>query len=267
MRAVVLVAALGLTAACAPEIPESGAGFDTSFDDALAQDAAIAGARTGAAVPPPKVVSTETLAAADTAPLAPPVVAAAVPPQPQPLPAPVSRAVTTQTETAEDIANETAAALQAAARNSGVAPVEASPNNPPPQQYSNPGISDENDFQAVSSRESIDSDAARLKQNREAYAVIAPTAVPERPEDSAPNIVSFALLTSNQPGTRVYSRTGINLSAKAQRNCAKYPSADQAQIAFLSSGGPQRDRMGLDPDGDGFACAWDPTPFRQAVKS
>ena len=103
MRAVILVAALGLTAARVPEIPESGTGFDSSFDDALAQNAAIAGARTSAAVPPSKVVSTETLAAADTAPLAPPVVAAAVPPQPQPLPAPVSRAVTTQTETAEDI--------------------------------------------------------------------------------------------------------------------------------------------------------------------
>ena len=26
----------------------------------------------------------------------------------------------------------------------------------------------------------------------------------------------------------------------------------------------ERDRMGLDPDGDGFACAWDPAPFRLA---
>jgi hypothetical protein len=34
----------------------------------------------------------------------------------------------------------------------------------------------------------------------------------------------------------------------------------------LSNGGPERDRLGLDPDGDGFACYWDPTPFRLARK-
>ena len=37
---------------------------------------------------------------------------------------------------------------------------------------------------------------------------------------------------------------------------------DQAQQDFLAKGGPERDRMGVDPDGDGFACAWDPRPFR-----
>ncbi len=52
-----------------------------------------------------------------------------------------------------------------------------------------------------------------------------------------------------------------------ERNCAKYGSPDLAQMAFLSKGGPKRDRMGLDPDGDGYACSWDPAPFRQAVKN
>lgn len=55
------------------------------------------------------------------------------------------------------------------------------------------------------------------------------------------------------------------MQAKAQRNCAGYASPDQAQIDFLANGGPQRDRKGLDPDGDGFACGWDPSPFRSAV--
>jgi hypothetical protein len=32
------------------------------------------------------------------------------------------------------------------------------------------------------------------------------------------------------------------------------------------AGGPRRDPLGLDPDGDGFACAWDPTPFRTALQ-
>ncbi|MEY8839053.1 hypothetical protein AB9K41_08505, partial [Cribrihabitans sp. XS_ASV171] len=73
------------------------------------------------------------------------------------------------------------------------------------------------------------------------------------------------LSTDHPKGTQVYSRAGFNLQAKAQRNCAGFPSADQAQIAFLESGGPQRDRQGLDPDGDGYACGWDPSPFRRAV--
>jgi hypothetical protein len=40
-----------------------------------------------------------------------------------------------------------------------------------------------------------------------------------------------------------------------------------AQIAFLERGGPKRDTLGLDPDGDGFACYWDPAPFRKAVSN
>mgnify|MGYP000454045377 CR=1 FL=1 len=47
--------------------------------------------------------------------------------------------------------------------------------------------------------------------------------------------------------------------------CAKYASADLAQEDFLQRGGPERDRKGLDPDGDGYACNWDPTPFRAAA--
>ena len=49
---------------------------------------------------------------------------------------------------------------------------------------------------------------------------------------------------------------------KAIRACAAYSSPDRAQEDFLASGGPERDRKSLDPDGDGFACAWDPAPFR-----
>lgn len=268
MRAMMTMAALGLLVACAPEIPESGAGFDTSFDDALAQDAAIAGARTGAAVPPPKVISQETLAAPE--PVAVAVVAPAVQSDAQPSAArqavPQQQAAASA-EAADDIARETQAALSAAALNSGQAPLQASPSNPAPETYKAPGISDENDFSAVSARESIASDAARLEQNRDSYTVVQPTAVPLRPSDTGPNIVTYALSTSNQPGARTYSRSGINLASKAARNCARYPSADQAQMDFLSLGGPEKDRKGLDPDGDGFACDWDPTPFRLAVKS
>lgn len=126
----------------------------------------------------------------------------------------------------------------------------------------NVGISDEQDFGAVSSRESIQSDAERLAAQREAYQVIPPEPLPERPRDTGPNIVAFALSTTNLPGEQIYGRTNILAETRFNRNCGRYASSDQAQQAFLEAGGPQRDRMGLDPDGDGFACYWDPRPFR-----
>lgn len=126
------------------------------------------------------------------------------------------------------------------------------------------GISNENNFDAVSGQRSIEGDAARIAQNKAQYEVVQPQALPERPGGDQPNIVAFALSTSHPVGTRVYSRAGLNGAAKAERNCAKYPSPDQAQIDFLSTGGPKRDRKGLDPDGDGYACSWDPSPFRKA---
>ena len=67
--------------------------------------------------------------------------------------------------------------------------------------------------------------------------------------------------------TRNVNAKGMQRHTKAARNCGKYPSDDQAQIAFLDRGGPERDRLGLDPDGDGYACGWDPAPFRNAVKN
>lgn len=127
------------------------------------------------------------------------------------------------------------------------------------------GISDEQDFDAVASRETIESDRARLERQAAAYEVIEPTPVPERPSNSGPSVVEFALSTNNAVGQRVYNRSGFNSASRFERNCAKYPSSDLAQEDFLKSGGPQRDGKGLDPDGDGFACYWDPTPFRLAV--
>lgn len=151
----------------------------------------------------------------------------------------------------------------AAAANSGVPPVQASPANPAPQIVENAvGISNENNFDAVSDRRSIEGDASLIARNRARYQVIEPTALPTRPGSSVPNIVEYALQTTNPKGTPLYRRTGFFAESRYQRNCAKYPSADLAQEAFLAEGGPQRDRMGLDPDGDGFACAWDPAPFR-----
>jgi hypothetical protein len=126
--------------------------------------------------------------------------------------------------------------------------------------HSNAGISDEQDFEAVAQRETIESDAERLARNRAQYTVIQPTAVPERTA-SGPNIVQYALSTTHNPGTQMHTRSSLRFT-DPQVACARYASSDLAQEDFLASGGPQRDRKGLDPDGDGFACAWDPRPFR-----
>ena len=60
-----------------------------------------------------------------------------------------------------------------------IAGVEASPDNPAPELASNPAISDEQDFSAVSSRESIESDAERRAAQAAARQQIEPTALPE----------------------------------------------------------------------------------------
>ena len=129
----------------------------------------------------------------------------------------------------------------------------------------NPGISDEQDFDAVSSRESIESDAERRAAQQQAYQVIEPTALPTRSRASGASIVEFALSTTNLVGQSIYRRSTILAQKRFDRNCAKYPSPDMAQEAFLKAGGPDRDRQGLDPDGDGFACFWDPSPYRRAT--
>lgn len=76
-------------------------------------------------------------------------------------------------------------------------------------------------------------------------------------------LVDYALSATNAVGQSVWERGTVKL-ASHDRACAKYPGNDLAQAAFLKRGGPERDPLNLDPDGDGFACAWDPRPFQQA---
>jgi hypothetical protein len=129
----------------------------------------------------------------------------------------------------------------------------------------NVGISDEQDFNAVAARETIESDAERIARNRAEYVVVQPGALPQRPGDTGPNIVEFALATNHAPGVQLYKRGGISVRSQ-DAACARYASPDQAQKDFLDRGGPERDRIGVDPDGDGFACSWDPRPFRTALQ-
>lgn len=126
-------------------------------------------------------------------------------------------------------------------------------------------ISDEQNFEAVAERETIESDRARLEQLRAQRVTVAPTALPTRSGDVGPNIVAYALNTRNRVGEPVYSRRNPFRDGASARNCAEYAGGDQAQIEFLRRGGPERDPRNLDPDGDGFACGWNPAPFRAAV--
>ena len=132
-------------------------------------------------------------------------------------------------------------------------------------EMSHAGISDEQDFGAVSARETIESDKERIARNRAEYVVVQPKDLPTRPGDTGPNIVEFALATTHAPGVQMYKRSGLGIRS-ADSACAKYASPDKAQQDFLAKGGPDRDRMGIDPDGDGFACTWDPRPFRTALQ-
>lgn len=278
MRGFLWIGMLAGLSACAPAVPDSGysvdpgrgVGFDNSIEAQRQREAALA---SSAAVPVEPLVSETFLppeggSRAET----PPVPAAR--PQAAVTPSVAAQPLnqTAQTQTTQTQSSQSAELAQiqqqadatAATANSGQAVVNASPSNAPPVLLNNPGISDEQDFDAVSSRQSIESDAARIAANREQYQVVAPTALPSRSGSGEPNIVAYALETRHAPGTRLYRRSVLSGQGRYQRACGEYASADQAQLAFLERGGPDRDRLGVDPDGDGFACDWDPRPFRRA---
>ncbi|MDE0967821.1 MAG: hypothetical protein OSA51_00255 [Octadecabacter sp.] len=127
---------------------------------------------------------------------------------------------------------------------------------------SNAEISDEQSFDAVVGRETIESDADRRVRQAAAYQQIQAIALPDRSGDAGPNIVQYALQAPNDRGDPVFNRIGFSGEARFQRNCSGYRTPDDAQRDFIRRGGPQRDRLGVDPDGDGFACGWDPQAFR-----
>ena len=231
-------------AACEPTLPDSGAGVGFgSYEEYQRQQAARDAQLSGQAMPAAPAGANANAGAVVVTGSGAPLSAAA----PQ--------------SDAERLASDTAIAL-----NSGRQPIQASPSNaPPPISNGQAGISNENNFEAVDAVRTIEDDKAHLAEIRAQYQVVQPTALPSRSGASEPNIVQFALSSSNGVGESIYRRSSLGGGqAKFQRNCAKYPSPDLAQEEFLAKGGPDRDRLGLDPDGDGFACSWDPAPFRKA---
>ncbi|MDO5614132.1 MAG: hypothetical protein Q4G14_12955 [Paracoccus sp. (in: a-proteobacteria)] len=92
----------------------------------------------------------------------------------------------------------------------------------------------------------------------------APAAQTGRYGGATPVLTRFAFAAQHAPGTRVWARPAGGTAAQAARACAPFANADQAQVAFLTAGGPEADPRGMDPDGDGFVCGWNPAPWRQA---
>ncbi len=238
-------AALGLMVACAQPIPDSNPdlgvgfqGYNSYATERARRDAALQAMRQ-ASKPDGQAIASETMTAlAIDRPIAGT--------------APVTTAVAANSRTIAGTAPVQTTSI-AVAEPTEVAAVADNPN-----------ISDEQDFSAVSGRESIESDADRLARNREQFQVIQPGALPERSGSNRPNIVAYALSTTQPLGTPMHKRSGRVNIERFNRVCSSYGSNDLAQEAFLSNGGPDRDRKGMDPDGDGFACYWDPSPFRRA---
>ncbi|MGJ8617239.1 MAG: hypothetical protein ACSHWS_10385 [Sulfitobacter sp.] len=242
---VFLAIAAGLAlSACQPAVPDSGrgVGFDGTFEQQMQKrerDAALA-----RGVPAPASVTSAPLN--DGSPEATAAETARV------------LAATRPGGASNGVGND-------AGSNSGVAPINASPSNAPPAVVGSTGFSNENNFDAVSGQRSIGDDKARIAANRAQYQVVQPEALPDR-GDTGPNIVAYALQNKHAVGTEIYPRRGLNKASKFERSCAEFSHPDQAQMAFLEAGGPTRDRKGMDPDGDGFACSWDPSPFRRAAQ-
>ena len=236
----VLVGGLTL-AACTQTIPDSGAGvgfgdYDQYLEDQARAQADAAGTTTP--ILPPQAISDEVTTDA---------------------------AIPTSELAAAGIGTDADVGAPLSAVGTRLAGLDASPTNAEPEISGNVQISDEQDFQAVSSRESIERDAERLAAAAAARQEAEVTALPTRPSETGPNIVAYALNAPNALGQEWYSRSLLSGQARFERNCAGYNTPDAAQRYFLARGGPERDPRGIDPDGDGFACGWDPAPFRLAA--
>ncbi|MEX1233873.1 MAG: hypothetical protein WEB56_02670 [Roseovarius sp.] len=246
MRLPFIMAALTALAACGTSIPESGpdngagVGFGDYSEYQARRDAELA----GGALTAPDPVSASPLDG-------------------------TGGAMSADSDDSDDIAAQTRAALGTGpsdlSANSDSTGDLTTPGNPSAPITNSAGISVENNFDEVSSRRTIEDDAARVAAQSQQYQLATVQALPSRTGSEGPNIVAYAISTTHAPGKQLYRRVGLNKQSKFERNCAVYSGPDLAQIDFLARGGPERDRLGLDPDGDGFACAWDPRPFRRAA--
>lgn len=255
-----VAAALGL-AACSPAVPDSAAGVGFGDYNAYVRNAEPIppsplnpmGGQTATAAPAGGFSPANAAAAIDRASGATPATGAVIGSTP---PAPMA-------STLAPAPMETATLDANGQRPRGNAPAGIKEEM---GEMAHVGISDEQDFEAVKQRETIQSDKARIEKNKSQYTVDQPTALPQRSGgNNASAAIQFALSTSHPVGSAMYKRSSLKFKSP-DAACAKYASDMEAQEDFLASGGPERDRKGTDPDGDGYACGFNPAPFRAALQ-
>ena len=91
--------------------------------------------------------------------------------------------------------------------------------------------------------------------------IIEPESAPQ--VNANANVVGFARSTTHPVGQKVYKRDVFRSRSQSKSACRGFSSDDEAQRQFLANDGPQEDRFNLDPDGDGFACNFDPEAYRK----
>jgi len=249
MRFLAALGAVCALVACSPEIPDSGAGAGVGFGDYSTymrdQERARVATAPASIVPSPQVVS--------------------LPPQQsgsrlQPVRTAGAQGAPIQAGTLQGGAIQTSPLSAPMAAPQQVA--AATPQASAPQGSGTPGPVSTQDFPTLAAGQQggpVSYPAPAQGQ----VEMVAASALPQRPGD-IPNIVEYALGTRQSVGDRVWRRTALTMQ-NTDRNCRGFVNSDLAQEEFLRRGGPGRDPLNLDPDGDGFACWWDPAPFRSAA--
>ena len=131
-------------------------------------------------------------------------------------------------------------------------------------------VADAMTVEAVETNSDVNNDKVLIKDKAEAaeklesarkQRIVIETEKPSQTTDTV-NIAAFARSTINKKGESVYARRSFQ-TFDHWTECAFFNTNENAQRFFLSTGGPKVDLKNLDPDGDGFACAWDPSIYRQ----
>lgn len=184
-----------------------------------------------------------------------------------PAPLPPAEPVDLRPTEPADMTSSLTNAVEAALANSGTTTASTVPvtvaNNTPPTTGAAIVTDDGSiDLNASSlDQQIIDrNEAARvLEEARTNRVVIEPGSVTA--VVSGVNIAAYARQTTHAVGERQHRRPVIK-SRFSATECRKFSSSDNAQRNFMANGGPVEDPLNLDPDGDGFACAWTPDRYR-----
>ena len=98
-----------------------------------------------------------------------------------------------------------------------------------------------------------------LASARDQLVVVQPGPLPNRVEGV--NIALFAKQTT-QRGGRVDLPALGGARVAGVGNCGRFRDARRGAARVPGRRRAGADRYGIDPDGDGFACQWDPAPYR-----